>query len=331
MLYSIESTSGKTNDYKYVSILRTFDSAKNICEADGWHLAMFHSKTDLDDVYREFCDDDINYVQWLGGEWKNSAWHWVMDDSVMDLQNFPGLDFPKGDQDVKLSIKGEGCPQYKLLKKNPTVIRKFVCMKESPSGATGSATTAGTMFDYSESQLSTSFITSPSASQRIDEINDHILHVRGLNITLNESIEVTTGILRHMQEIVDDFIPPVGSNQEPKVEKDITEMILSLFDELAMFILNKTTSDNGAIEFKTRSFVFILEKNSLENLGNTTLMVGPHSGFEIPPLLNHLPRSHQNVTNSVNRMVLRIGSFAHEISNVTHKFTTDILTLSFTT
>ncbi|XP_070547528.1 uncharacterized protein [Ptychodera flava] len=56
-------------------------------------------------------------------------------------------------------------------------------------------------------------------------------------------------------------------------------------------------------------------------------MVGAHSGIEIPPLINISPYLSRNVT--VNRMILRIGSFVHVMTNMTDQFTTDILTLSF--
>ncbi|XP_070547380.1 uncharacterized protein [Ptychodera flava] len=350
---TIESTAGTTIDYKLVRRYVPFDSAKNICEEDGWLLAMFHSKTDMDKTYPSFCDDSINWATWLGAEWKNSTWHWLKNDAVIDLQNFPGLHFPTGDQDVKLCIMGDGCPQYKLSRRESNGTRRFICMRESLPGASNTScsvpdystekssisvytdpisfdvvsTTGGENTD-SDSHLKTTDVTirSQTASQRIENITDHILHVQGHNITLNESIELTEGILRDMQQIIDDIFPTPAEHLLPEVEKHITKTFLTMFDELAMFILNKTKSGGGAIEFRTRSFVFILEKNSFENLGNTTLMVVAHSGFEIPPLINISPYLKRNAT--VNRMILRIESFVHEITNMTDQFTTDILTLS---
>ena len=63
-------------------------------------------------------------------------------------------------------------------------------------------------------------------------------------------------------------------------------------DHLAMFVLNKATSGNGTIVIKTHSLHLNLEKNSIQNLCNTSVMLGDGSGFELPSakiMFPHLP------------------------------------------
>ncbi|XP_070548807.1 uncharacterized protein [Ptychodera flava] len=126
---TIGSTSGKSIDYIRVSLREQFDTANNTCEYHGWHLATFHSKADLDKVYSQLCPNFSYDGLYVGGEWKNSSWYWVINDSVIDLN----IDLPDGDLDKKLFIRPNGsCPRYKVEGRNGTLERRFICMRDRP-------------------------------------------------------------------------------------------------------------------------------------------------------------------------------------------------------
>ncbi|XP_070558929.1 uncharacterized protein [Ptychodera flava] len=423
----IVSTSGKTIEYTFWGSTETFGSAKTNCEGSGWHLAMFYSKTDLDDVYGQLCAAGVDDEVWIGAEWKDNAWHWVKDDSVIEWHHFQNIDIPDGKPDKNLSIKKEICPEavYNFEDKDAFDRKNFICMRElTPSSTAQAATsqltktseTATTPTTSSDSTLSTTVSAEESStsthqttsksnyssskdttyvdltskllvtpgttqkeiptarrgtlfkststalisslsidtistkgventtvttdmftpndateswiiSQRTKTLNDNILDALGLNLTLNESIGFTQGTLTHMQEIIDDIVSIINVNLELNIPRHIVETLLKMADNLAMLILRKTTSGGGAIHFETRSFVLNLERNSLMNLCNSSLMVGPHSGFEIPSAKHILPFVDQN--SILNRMILLFGGVVHQISNMTDRFTSDMLTLSF--
>ncbi|XP_070543817.1 uncharacterized protein [Ptychodera flava] len=87
-------------------------------------------------------------------------------------------------------------------------------------------------------------------------------------------------------------------------------------------------TSGGTVVLKTPSLVLNLEKNTIQDLTNCTIMVGPHTGVQIPSVEHIFPHLRRSLI--MNRMISRLAADVHRITNLTQQqFSTDILTLSF--
>ncbi|XP_070551925.1 polycystin-1-like protein 2 [Ptychodera flava] len=163
--------------------------------------------------------------------------------------------------------------------------------------------------------------------KRFEDIDAHISQLWKGNLTQNMSIVSAQEILDEVQAVYFDVMVHVDGNVNRERQRTFTKSVLTVADNIANFILSKMTSGSTVVVLKTHSLVLNLEKNTVQNLSHGTLMVGPHSGFEIPSAEHIFPHLSSNVT--LNRVVYRFGPELHHISNVRDQFATDILTLSF--
>ncbi|XP_070558928.1 adhesion G protein-coupled receptor L4-like [Ptychodera flava] len=138
---TIVSSSGKNINYTQWNLHRRFGLARYECEENGWHLATFYSKEDLDYVYSELCAAGVQDEVWIGASFKNHAWRWVNDDSSIDVNIFPEIQTLVREQGKRIWIKKDGCPEYKLEAKDGMIEKQFICMQETPSETTTQFTT----------------------------------------------------------------------------------------------------------------------------------------------------------------------------------------------
>ncbi|XP_070548512.1 polycystin-1-like protein 2 isoform X2 [Ptychodera flava] len=198
-----------------------------------------------------------------------------------------------------------------------TVSKMYIC------ASAGVENVDPTIVVPSPSSTSDSFII----SQSIDRIYDNILQAIEKNSTLNERIRLAEGIFNDIQDIIDNVLPFVSEDIDLSKPGDFTETLMAIVDSLGMFMLEKMTSGSGAIVLQTSSLVLNVEKNSIQSLCDSTVMVDPGSGLEIPTRKYIFPYLRENVT--VNRMIFLLKADVQQILNMTEQFTTDILTLAF--
>ncbi|XP_070568692.1 uncharacterized protein [Ptychodera flava] len=153
----------------------------------------------------------------------------------------------------------------------------------------------------------------------------------GKNITLEESIHIAEDVLAIMQRSLDNMHVKVDIDPANKLCAEqsniLTEKLASTIDQLSMAVLNKTTPGNGSIFMNTASLALHLEKDTMDNVCNATIMVAQDSGFEIPPVDNIFPNLAPGTI--LSRMIFRLGGNPHRLAHRRNSFTTDILTLWF--
>ncbi|XP_070543847.1 uncharacterized protein [Ptychodera flava] len=118
-------------------------------------------------------------------------------------------------------------------------------------------------------------------SQSIDEINRYVLQLSAENFTLNASIILAQGTLNKIQDITDAVLSNASEGIDVELKRHYTETLATIYDNLAEVLFSKMTS-GGTVVLKTPSLVLNLEKNTIQDLTNCTIMVGPHTGVQIP-------------------------------------------------
>ncbi|XP_070551375.1 uncharacterized protein [Ptychodera flava] len=168
---------------------------------------------------------------------------------------------------------------------------------------------------------------STKISQRPDDIDIDILKLFEGNFTLNMTIQWVAGLFTKIQDVMDDILLDVSETLSTEIQTRLRKIIMTVTDNVANFTLSKMTTGGAAVVFKTPFLELHLEKNTIQTLTNCTSIVGPHTGFRIPSAEHIFPHLSRNVT--LNRVIFRLGYEWHQILNTSDQFTTDILSLWF--
>ncbi|XP_070532239.1 uncharacterized protein [Ptychodera flava] len=168
-----------------------------------------------------------------------------------------------------------------------------------------------------------------SSSSNIDIINgllNFTSKLSGVEVNLRDSVVLAQALIDIIQSATESFAD--GQDEMSFIyEKTqaFTETVVAVTEQVAMFVLDRTPVGSGSIVVNASSLVLHLEKDSIENICDSTTMISDASSVLLPPAESVLPGLPADSIGS--RIILQLSGHHHQLKNMTHRFTTDILTL----